>query len=255
LEAHLGIKLIVRSTRHLRATEAGQSYYSDCCAILDRIEEVENGLARERDRPSGLLRISAPETFGRRRVAPHVWSFLKAYPGIDIDIDFNDRHVDLVRDGFDLAIRSGIPVDSSLTARTIASVERVVVASPEYLGKNGTPNLPRDLKDHRCIVYTLPTRHEHWSFSNAGGTAKVQVTGRLGVNSPEAAVDAALNGLGLSLSPKWLVQDHLTAGRLVRALADYGNVPFKVHALYPDRQFLPAKTRLFVDHLKANLKL
>ncbi len=250
LEQRLDAKLLNRSTRRMSLTDAGRAYYEQCSRILDDIDETEASLGDRQSQLKGTLRIHIPNAFGRIMVMPAIWDFVDRYPDLSLDLMLDDQHVDLVKEGVDVAIRSGRFGDSSLIARNICALPRVVVASPAYLAAHGEPKTPNDLKHHDCINYSLLTTQNEWHFVGPKGIEKVRVSGRLTVNSPEIVRDAVLRGMGVAVSPLWLVEDGLRQGRLKIVLEDHAPTPYQLHAVYPDRRFLPTKVRYIIDHLR-----
>ncbi|MDH3741922.1 MAG: LysR family transcriptional regulator [Hyphomicrobiales bacterium] len=249
LERRLGAKLMNRSTRRLRLTDAGSEYYQRCLAILGDIEEAESAVANRHSEISGPIRISAPDTFGRFRVMPLLWDFLARYPKVELDISLDDKRADIVKEGVDLAIRSAISFDPTWITRKLCDVKRVLVASPKYLNQFGSPVSIEDLKRHDCIIYSLASTGQIWDFQDT----KIRVRGRVRVSSPEAATMAAQNGFGITLSPEWLVRGQVDAGLLVPVLTDCVPVPFEVHAVLPERRFISARVRYILEHLDRNL--
>lgn len=249
LEGRLGVKLMNRSTRRLRLTEVGSEYYQRCLAILGDIEEAESAVTNRHSEVSGPVRISAPDTFGRIRVLPLLWDFLAKYPKVELDLLLDDRRADIVKEGIDLAIRSGISFDPTWITRKLCDIKRVLVASPKYLSQFGSPLSIDDLRRHDCIIYSLASTGQIWDFQDT----KVRVRGRVRVSSPEAAVMAAQNGLGITLSPEWLVRDQVDCGMLETVLANCVPVPFEVHAVFPERRFISARVRCVLEHLDRNL--
>ena len=253
LESRLGVKLLNRTTRHLKLSDAGQEYYERCCSILADIEETESLISAGQSNVAGQLKISVPDTLGRHRILPFVWSFLDRFPNIGIDIMMDDRRVDLVQEGIDVAIRSGGVFDPTLITRKLCDIPRVLVASPSYLALHGVPNLLSDIKHHQCIIYSASPSGQTWGFTVADGIKNIQVRGRVKVNSPEASILAAQNGFGISLSPIWLSEPMIVEGTLVPVLEHCPPVPFEVHAVFPERRFIPARVRCFVDYLHRQL--
>lgn len=249
LEAHLGVRLLERTTRRLRVTAPGEAYYRRCLRILEEIEEADLEAAQQAVAPRGLLRVSAPMSFGLLHLSPLVGGFLAEHPEVEIDLVMNDRVVDLVEEGFDVAIRAGDLADSSLIARRLAAVERVVCAAPAYLAARGTPATPQDLAGHACLVYSLSSSPRDWRFSGEDGLATVRVGGRYAVNSSIALRDAVLAGAGIALLPTFVVGPELRAGRLQPLLPGWTAAPQSLYAVHPDRRYVPPKVRAFIDHL------
>ncbi|MGJ4909890.1 LysR family transcriptional regulator [Bradyrhizobium sp. HKCCYLS2033] len=252
LETRLGTKLFHRTTRRLTITEAGRRYLDLAERVLGDFEAAESAIAADRVEPRGLLRLNVPLAFGTRQIAPLLAGFAALYPGVSVELGLNDRLVDLIEEGWDLAIRIGTLKDSSLVARRLAPCRMMVCAAPSYLAAHGTPRTTADLGRHNCLGYTLaaagPSR---WRM---GGKAAVDVTvsGNLRANNGDALLAAALAGQGVIYQPTFIVGDEIRAGRLVPLTLE---VPpsdlLAVHAVYlPDRT-PSAKVRAFIDHLAA----
>jgi len=255
LEERLGTKLLNRSTRSLSLTEAGTEYYHYCVRILNDFQEAEASIGKGRIKPTGTLRLSSTLPFGKKFIIPMLGDFMKEYPEIEIDYLMEDRYVDLVKEGIDVAIRVGPLADSSLVARKIGICTRVVVASPEYLMKHGFPKIPEDLKSHECLLYSLPKSQNEWFFSSAQfGDESVHIRGRFKASSNDAITEAALAGLGIATTCKWLVQEHIKKGRLTILLKNYELTPYDVNAVYPERRYVPEKVKRLIDHLKEKYK-
>ena len=250
-EARLGVRLLHRSTRRLTLTEAGRGYLEACQRILAEIEEADEAAAAGQAEPRGLLRLNAPVSFGTSQVAPLLGRFAASYPKVRLDVGLNDRVVDLIEEGWDLAIRIGVPRDSSLVSRRLAPCRMVVCASPDYLRAQGTPRTLADLAGHNCLGYTLSERMgtSRWSF---GRDAEVvaPVSGTMQANNGDALREAALVGLGVIYQPTFLVGDDVRNGALIAlaldhppALAGYIQAVFR-----PDRM-LPLKSRVMIEFL------
>jgi|HubBroStandDraft_3_1064219.scaffolds.fasta_scaffold10349_2 DNA-binding transcriptional LysR family regulator len=251
LEERLGVRLLNRTTRHVSATEVGQNYYERCLRILNELEDAERAAGDLEAAPRGLLRVTTSVSFGAHQLAPAIADYLIAYPNVSIDLSLHDNYVDLVEERIDLAIRLGQLSDSSLIAKKLYAVEMVLCASPGYLAANGTPQKPRDLVKHNCLIYTYATPRM-WTFTDRNGKAEViRVSGHLSANSGDPLLALALKDTGILLGPDYLVADGLSAGRLVRLLPDYKTQETPVYAVYPHSHFLPAKTRTFIDFLAA----
>ena len=257
LEEELGARLFHRTTRKLSLTEAGRLYYARATKILVAVEEAKLAVAQGDGTPSGILRLTVAASLGRLHVVPALAAFHARYPAVRVVLSMTDRLVDLVEEGFDLAIRVGRQRDSSLIARKIASARRIVCASPAYLDEVGTPLVPADLADHNCLTFRSHPGSNTWAFRGAEGSAmggaEVRVSGSLFANDGEALGAAAVAGLGLVLLPEWLVGIELGDGRLREVLADYRVVPeaSPLYAVYPHQRHLPPKVRAFIDFLAA----
>jgi DNA-binding transcriptional LysR family regulator len=250
LEAELGARLIARTTRSLTLTEAGRGYYEQVARILAQVEEADLSVSQLQATPRGKLRVNAPMSFSLLRLAPVLPDFLALYPEIDIDLAMNDRRVDLLEEGFDLAIRIGRLADSSLIARKLGPMRRIVCASPAYLAEHGVPDVPADLKTHACLCYSNADTVDEWRFSDPDGRPiAVEVKGRVRANNGDLLRVAALRGLGLVDLPSFLVGADLEAGRLVSVLQDFIRQDGGVHAVYPHARYLPPKIRVFIDFL------
>lgn len=249
LEAHLGIRLLNRTTRQVSLTDTGRLYYERSKAILDEIDEIDNLASQQSSHARGTLTLAAPTSFGVLHLNNAIAGYLKQYPEVQISLSLNDRFVDVVSEGFDLAIRIAELEDSSLVARRIAPCKRVLVASPDYLQKHGKPKVPQDLTLHRCLVYSNDLRPGSWTLGSGAGTETVRVNGPVCADNGDVLKDAAVAGLGVTLLPSFIVGPELRAGRLVQVLKAYQPCNISVYAVYPSRRYVPAKVRTFVDYL------
>lgn len=250
LEERLDTKLLNRSTRSLKLTEAGKEYYQHCIRILNDFQEAEASIGKGKIDPTGTLRISTSAAFGRTYILPFLNEFLSTYPDIKIDLMFGDKYTDLVKEGIDLAIRIGPLEDSSLIAKKIGSSPRVVVASPEYLVKHGRPKKPADLIKHSCLFYSLQKSPDLWYFnSTQEGDESIRVDGRVKASSPDAVCDATLEGLGISILGEWYVREHIKKGRLIKILPDFKPTAYDIHAVYPERRFVPQKVKRMIEFI------
>jgi len=253
LEKHLNAKLLNRSTRQMSLTEVGKQYYGECVHILEQLVETEATIRNQHSLPTGALRINTPITFGELNITPHIWEFLAQYPDLKIDLIMDDHYVDLVKEGLDLAIRVGPMNDSSLVARKIGNSPRVTVASPYYLENNGEPENLQDLKGHKCIVYTLLKTRNDWHFTGPNGKENIRVDGHFSVNNPRIIRQAVLAGEGIAVTPIWLMGEFIKSGEVKVILNDYIPTPLEIHAVYPERRFVPAKVRCFIDYIKTKI--
>lgn len=253
LEKHLGVKLMNRSTRQLALTELGKEYYHHCTRILDDLEEAEASVGKQQSELTGTLRINVPVSFGRLELLPVLWSFMKEYPAINLDIVMDDHYVDLVKEGIDLAIRIGPLFDSSLVARKLGGYQRVTVATQSYLDEFGEPETIEELKQHSCIVFTLLTTGNKWQYYEKGELKKIRVKGRVSTSSPDTMREAALQGFGIAVAPTWLVQDCIDDGRLKVILSDYTPTAMELNAIYPERHYVAAKVHALIDHMRKNI--
>ncbi|MDQ0319288.1 DNA-binding transcriptional LysR family regulator [Pararhizobium capsulatum DSM 1112] len=247
LEDRLGTRLFQRTTRQISLTEAGQGFHDRILGVLAGIEEAEAFAAGRSQLAQGRLRITAPTSFGRMHIAPYLPRFMETHPALVLDIVLTDEFTDIVADGFDLAIRIGELVDTSLVARRLAPVRRVLCAAPGYITRHGAPEGIADLAHHIC----LPAHnHESWRLDGPEGQIIYRAEGPLITNSSEVIREAVISGAGIALRSTWDIGPELRSGKLVQVLPQWeGSKHLAVSALYPSRQFLPAKVRLFVDFL------
>jgi DNA-binding transcriptional LysR family regulator len=241
LEARLGVRLLERTTRRLRVTDAGAAYAERCAAIAAQVEEANGEVQRRQAEPVGLLRVSAPVLFGRRFLAPVVSDYLARHPRVRVEVVLANRRVDLLEEGVDVAIQVGELPDASLTARKLGEGQEYVVASPDHLARHGTPKLG-GLREARCVGMRP---HETWRV----GGAQVRVEPVLVVNDLEVACEAAIAGVGLARLPSLVCGEAVRAGRLRVLFGGAAVQPRPIHAVYPSRQYLPARVRLFLDAL------
>lgn len=249
LEDRLRTRLFNRTTRRLNLTEAGTGFYERCRQILSDIEEAEQAVVDLRSTPRGTLKLALPSAFGRLHVAPILAAYLQRYPEMRIDLNLNDRLIDILAEGMDLAVRIGDLSDSSLIARRLAPNRRVVCGAPAYFARRPVPEKPEDLLDHNCLVYTYRASRNDWHFSGSDGKETIQVAGNLEANSAEALHAAVLSGVGIGLLPMWLIGTDLKAGRIIEVLGSYHFPDSAVYAVYPPGRHLSPKVRSFVDYL------
>lgn len=251
LEDYLGVRLMNRTTRKLSLTEAGEAYYREASQLLAQLDDLDASILDQTTAPRGLLRVSAPRNFGEMILAPAIYTFLASYPEVSLDLRLEDRFVDLVDEGIDVALRISAAQDSSLIARKIVDMAHSVVASPAYLKARGTPKVPEDLRHHAAIVDTNLSGQANWRFLVDNATVSVHVDGPVRVNSPLSARDAALADLGIALLPGYLADPVIASGRLVRVLEGYLQTGSSLQAVYPHRRHLAGKVRALIDHLVA----
>jgi len=254
LEGDLGVELIVRTTRRSAATEAGLAFYRRVGAALSEIEAAKLETSNRRSEPVGLLRITCSTVFAPLYVVPAVCAFLESHPKVDIELDMSDGYVDLISQGFDLAIRIGELPDSSLKARRLADLRRVVFAAPDYFAKHGRPKVPGDLAGHQCLVRTLARDSDAWPFLVGGRLKTVKVAGRFRSSGALAVNEAAVQGLGIANAPLWQVRALVDRGVVELVLTRFEPPRVPVRAVWPATRLLPAKTQLFLDYLAARLK-
>lgn len=247
LEARLGVKLLLRTTRRVTLTFEGSAYLEDCQRILRELGDAEASVSLGGVKARGHLRVSAPAGFGRRHVAPLVMQFLDAHPEVTVNLDLSDRLVDLANEGIDCAIRVGELSDSSLVSIRLAENRRVVVASPAYLEKHGTPRTLADLARHNCLSLG---QQRGWLFRVDSETVSIKVSGQLECNDGAVLHEWALAGRGLAWRSMWEVGEDLQQGRLVPLLDEFAAPPTGIYAVFPQRKYLPLRVRLLIDHLK-----
>jgi len=244
LEAQLGVRLLRRSTRKLSMTEEGERLYAQARRIVQEVSEVESQL-KGAGQPQGTLRVACPPVFARIKLLPHAAAFLHQYPQLGLEFAVQDRFVDLVEDGIDVAIRIGEVADSGLHARRIGTVRRICVGAPRYLEEHGVPDSPAELRVHNCILYTLLATGTTWPFEKM----PVKVFGRVRGNSPEVVTTMVLNGLGIAMAPAFLFTEGLGSGQLREILKPWPLPGLPIHALHLARRYVPGRIKLFVDYL------
>ncbi len=247
LEERLGVRLFQRTTRQLSLTEAGQGFYVRVEAVLAGVEEAVAFVAGRAAIATGTLKVSAPTSFGRMHIAPHLKHFMNANPDININLVLTDEFTDIVAEGYDLAIRIGALHDSSLVARRLAPVRRLLCAAPAYIEKYGSPRNIAELEHHICLP---PHNNDTWRLEGPKGAVTYRPHGPLTTNSSEVIREAVISGFGIALRSTWDVGPELKAGALVQVLPELeGSKDVMLSAVYPSREFLPAKVRLFIDYL------
>ncbi|PMR69948.1 LysR family transcriptional regulator [Halomonas heilongjiangensis] len=244
LEEHLGVRLLQRTTRRLHLTEAGERYLARSLGILQALEEAETEVGRGASEIRGRLRVNGPMSFGTRYLAPLVARFMVEHPALEVRLDLNDRRVDLLEEGYDLAIRIGSLPDSSLVARRLTRCRMVPCASPEYLARFGEPRTLAELAEHRCLRYRTASGSE-WQFSGH----RLAVHGPLESNNGDVLTQAAEAGLGIAHQPSFLITESILSGRLVPLLIEEASVTLDIHGVYPARRHLPAKVERLLDFL------
>ena len=249
LEDHLGVRLMNRTTRKLGLTEAGETYYREASQLLQQLDELDATITDQTSEPRGLVRVSAPRNLGETMLAPAVFEFAARNPQISIDLRLEDRFVDLIEEGIDVALRITNLTDSSLIARRIADVGHFVYVSPEAATRFGLPGRAEDLRGKPCIIDTNMPNHSSWRFVEQGRPVSVHVSGPARVNSPVASMQAALAGLGFAIIPAYLAEPHVSAGRLRAVLTESMPEGSSLSAVYPHRRHLAGKVRALIDHL------
>ncbi|MBY6241391.1 LysR family transcriptional regulator [Methylosinus sp. Sm6] len=247
LEAHLGLRLLDRTTRSVGLTEAGATYAARCREIIDAIEAAEHEATSGAAEPVGRLRVSAPSFFGSRFIAPLIAQFAERHPKVGVELLLDDKFVDLVQEGCDLAIRIGRLEDSSLVASRIASAKLMVCGAPSYLDRRGRPRRPADLSEHECLRYSHATVGAAWPFDGPDGPELVRLSSRFASNNAESLCAMAAAGLGLVCAPDFYVAELLRAGELEQVLADRMIEPLGIFIVHPSRRHVPSKVRAFIE--------
>lgn len=254
LEDFLGVQLFQRTTRKVTLTDAGYNYLEYVRRVLDEMNEVESGIRFQTEKPVGTIKLSAPLSFGLQTLAPTISSYLDKYPEVDVKTYLSDRRVNLVEEGFDLAIRIGKLEDQSLIARKLCNGRRVVCASKSYIKAHGKPKTPAELKDHNCLSYMNLAEGKAWPFIVNGKKIWQQVSGNLSSDNGDLLYQAALSGCGIALLPTFIIHESLKSKDLEILLEDFEEKDFDIYAVYQHTKHLSIKIRTFIDHLSKNLK-
>ena len=249
LEEHLKTRLLQRTTRKIVPTEAGMLYYQRCQAILLDLSEADSSISNMATSLQGNLLISVPRDFGLLYISPNLPKFIELHPNLHVEIEFEDKRVDLVAEGYDLALRIGYMQDSSLVARKISSSPMHFVASPSYLEARGTPLTPDDLEYHQGLLYKSSLYQVHWQSTKANQIQRYKIQSKVVSNNGMALLEMTKAGLGISNSPSFFVKDALASGELVEILSEYQQKPLDIYVVYPNRRHLPAKVRAFIEFL------
>jgi DNA-binding transcriptional LysR family regulator len=254
LEARLGVRLLNRTTRAVGVTEAGERFLAGARRVLADLDEIERAAAGEGTAPRGELRVTAPILFGRLHVSPIVIEFLERFPDVSVALSLIDRSVDLVEEGLDVAVRIGVLAESSAIASRVGALHRIVVASPDYLARCGTPKAPAELGAHSIVAFSGMEGADRWAFRSQGGEASVAIRPRLVVTTAEAAVDAARAGFGVTRVLSYQAADDIARGSLRRLLQAHEGAELPVHLLYPGGRHPPPKLRAFLDFAVPRLR-
>ncbi len=249
LEEHLKTRLLQRTTRKIVPTEAGMLYYQRCQAILLDLSEADSSISNMATSLQGNLLISVPRDFGLLYISPNLSKFIELHPNLHVEIEFEDKRVDLVAEGYDLALRIGYMQDSSLVARKISSSPMHFVASPSYLEARGTPLTPDDLEYHQGLLYKSSLNQVHWQSTKANQIQRYKIQSKVVSNNGMALLEMTKAGLGISNAPDFFVKDALASGELVEILSEYKQKPLDIYVVYPNRRHLPAKVRAFIEFL------
>jgi DNA-binding transcriptional LysR family regulator len=249
LEAHLGVKLMARSTRRLALTSAGTAYLEKCRVILNLVEAAETGVAEERLTPRGNIRISLPLSYGLKCLAPLLLDFSQRYPEVVLDMDYSDRRINLIEEGIDLSIRITRRLEAGDVARRIGSTHLLVLASPDYLARHGRPEKPAELAHHVCLGYTNAGSSQLWQFMVDGQLESFHIHSRLNANNGEVLTEAAAQGLGITCQPDFIADSFLAAGRVEVILADFPIPELGIYAMLPSNRHVPHRVRVLMDFL------
>lgn len=249
LEEHLKTRLLQRTTRKIVPTEAGMLYYQRCQAILLDLSEADSSISNMTTSLQGNLLISVPRDFGLLYISPNLPKFIELHPNLHVEIEFEDKRVDLVAEGYDLALRIGYMQDSSLVARKISSSPMHFVASPSYLESRGTPLTPDDLEYHQGLLYKSSLNQVNWQSTKTNQIQRYKIQSKVVSNNGMALLEMTKAGLGISNSPSFFVKEALASGELVEILSEYKQKPLDIYVVYPNRRHLPAKVRAFIEFL------
>ena len=249
LENRLNIKLFYRTTRKVSLTEEGRIFYQHCRSVLDGLDAAKRSITNLHSKPQGKIKLTAPVTYGEQYILPLLNDFIKLYPDVYVSAHLSNQKIDLVDEGFDLAIRLGKLSDSSMMAKKLGNRINYVCASPEYIEKHGVPHTLSELEKHSCLLGTL----DYWRFKESGRSKNIRVTGSLRYNNGHGLVDAALKGLGIVQLPDYYIKKHIDNGTLITLLDNYKETDDGIWAIYPHNRNLSPKIRLLVDYLLENL--
>ena len=254
LEDRLGTRLLNRTTARQSLTEAGAAFYARASAILEQLEEADTVVSERQAEPRGTLRVNAPMSFGSRYLAAAVAEFCERCPGVQVELVLNDRVVDLIEEGYDVAVRIGQLADSGLVARRLATCRLTVCASPAYLARRGWPDAPADLLRHNCLLYAYAGNGGNWRFNGEHGEQEVRLSGNLIANNGDALLAAALAGQGIILQPTFIAAEALRQGGVVPLMPGWRLADSSVYAVYPSARHLAPKVRSFVDYLAGRFR-
>lgn len=249
LEERLGVRLLQRTTRSLRLTPEGEIYYREAKSLLEQLNNLEQDLLASTGQLAGNLKIAAPMSYGQKKISPLIAAFAKKHNRLRISLILEDKESNIIDEGFDLAIRISYPEDSSMVGRKIADIPNYVCASPDYLKKNGTPRKPADLKKHDCLHYNLISERDEWTFKFNSREEVIAVSSRFCSNNGDVLTQAAIDGLGITTMPGFIVEDAVNNGQLVRILQGMERPSLSLYLLYPSRSHMPVKTKAIIDYL------
>lgn len=251
LESRLGVQLLNRTTRRMTLTDTGQRFYDQTTRLLAELGDVEADITSAEAALSGRIRLAAPTVFGRRHLGPAILEFVAEHPEIEFDIEFNDRHIDIVEEGFDLAVRIAKLADSRMIARKLARITAVIAASPDYWRRHGKPKRPQQLSRYRCIHY-IYQQSTTWRYRSAGGkTGSVRIPSALQANNGDFILEAAIKGLGVIRQPRFICHQAIEAGLLEPVFTNYQWLDVAAYAIFPETRNLPRRIRAFIEFLNA----
>jgi DNA-binding transcriptional LysR family regulator len=247
LEQQLGVRLLHRTTRKLSLTEAGERYFEHAVQAVKAATQAEDAATELQGEPQGRLKVSSSMSFGRLHVAPLIPRFMQRYPKLQVDLVMDDRNVDLVADGIDIAIRSGTLADSTLIARKLSPLRQMLCASPDYIRRHGEPMSPAELEQRNCILFSYSIDANEWTLYKGNEVETVSVSGNYRVNNSEAILEALVEGIGIGRLPTFIAGPALKSGKLVQVLSAYRIPNHTFYAVFPEREYMPAKVRAFID--------
>ena len=253
LESHLGVKLMVRNTRRLSLTSAGSAYLEKCKVVLDLIEAAEASVMEERLTPRGNIRIGVPLSFGLKKLTPILLEFSERYPDINLEIVFDDNHMNLIEEGIDLSIRIATQLAPGDIVRKLGSCRLFTVASPDYLKQHGRPNHPSELTNHECLGYTLTANGMSWEFMVEGHLETFYIRSRIKANNGDALTEAAARGLGITRQPDFIVDDYLATGQVETILDEFNAAELGIYAILSSNRYVPHRVRVLLDFLANRL--
>jgi DNA-binding transcriptional LysR family regulator len=255
LETYLGVKLMVRTTRHVSLTSAGHAYLEKCREILGLLEEAESGVMAERNTPQGRLRISLPLSFGLRRLVPVLNDFCRLYPEIKLALDFSDRTLNLAEEGIDLSIRITNILDPGAIVRKLGEARLLTVAAPGYIAEAGIPEHPGELSRHACLGYSPQVNNRPWTYSINGEGESFYPAFRLQANNGDALADAAVSGLGITVQPDFIVEHYIASEQLTVILQEFEPAPLGIYSVLPSTRYMPQRVRVLIEYLSERLAL
>ncbi|WP_024872540.1 LysR family transcriptional regulator [Tolumonas lignilytica] len=254
LETHLGVKLMVRNTRRLSLTSAGSAYLEKCRVILDLVEAAEASVMEERLTPRGNIRIGLPLSFGLKKLSPLLLEFTQLYPDIHLEMDFDDRQMNLIEEGMDISIRIAGQLEPGDIVRKLGTCKLLTIASPDYLNTHGRPAHPSELSEHDCLGYTLTSGGASWTFDINGRHETFYINNRIKANNGDALTEAAAKGLGITRQPDFIVNDYLASGQVESILEAFTPKELGIYAILPSNRYIPHRVRVLLDFLAKKME-